>query len=187
MIYLQLFIEFFKTGLFAVGGGLATLPFLYDISERYGWFSAATLTDMVAVAESTPGPIGVNMATFAGFTTGGYLGAFIATFALVLPSYIVILLVTKLLDNFADNKFVKSAFYGIRPVVTAMIAASGYSIIKTALLTTESYFTVTEFFASLNPIAIALFIAVFILYEKFKKHPIFYIVACAVIGMIIKL
>ena len=90
MIYLRLFYEFFKTGLFAIGGGLATLPFLSDMADRTGWFTQAQLADMLAVSESTPGPVGVNMATYVGFETGGILGAVVATLGLVAPSVIVI-------------------------------------------------------------------------------------------------
>ena len=99
MIYLQLFFEFFKTGLFAIGGGLATIPFLNEIAVRTGWFTPEFLGDMIAVAESTPGPIGVNVATYAGFTTAGFFGALLATFGLVLPSYIIILIVGTMLEN----------------------------------------------------------------------------------------
>lgn len=95
MIYLQLFYEFFKAGLFAVGGGLATLPFLHEISEKTGWFSIAELMDMIAVSESTPGPIGVNMATYAGFSTAGILGSLAATIGLVFPSVVIIIFVYK--------------------------------------------------------------------------------------------
>ena len=97
MIYLSLFWEFFKTGLFATGGGMATLPFLYRMSETKGWFTAAQLADMVAVSESTPGPIGVNMATYVGFTTAGIPGSLIATIGLVTPSIIVILIIARIL------------------------------------------------------------------------------------------
>ena len=106
MLYLQLFWEFFKTGLFAVGGGLATLPFLQDMSDRTGWFTHAQLADMLAVSESTPGPIGVNMATYVGFSTGGVGGALIATLGLITPSVIVILIVAAFLKAFRDSKWV---------------------------------------------------------------------------------
>ena len=92
MIYLRLFYAFFKTGLFSIGGGLATLPFLYEMAEKYSWFTEEDIANMLAIAESTPGPIGVNMATYVGIQTGGILGGFWATFALVLPSFIIILL-----------------------------------------------------------------------------------------------
>ena len=128
MLYLQLFWEFFKTGLFAVGGGLATLPFLQDMADRTGWFTHAQLADMLAVSESTPGPIGVNMATYVGFTTGGIGGALVATIGLVTPSVIVILIVAAFLNAFRDSKWVSAAFYGLRPASTGHIAAAGFSV-----------------------------------------------------------
>ena len=115
MLYLHLFWEFFKTGLFAVGGGLATLPFLQNMSDRTGWFTHAQLADMLAVSESTPGPIGVNMATYVGFSTGGVGGALIATLGLITPSVIVILIVAAFLKAFRDSKWVSAAFYALRP------------------------------------------------------------------------
>ena len=127
MLYVRLFWEFFKTGLFAVGGGLATLPFLQDMAERTGWFTHAQLADMLAVSESTPGPIGVNMATYVGFTTGGVPGALVATLGLVTPSVIVILIVAAFLKAFRDSKWVSGAFYGLRPASTALVAAAGSS------------------------------------------------------------
>ena len=134
MLYLQLFWEFFKTGLFAVGGGLATLPFLQDMADRTGWFTHAQLADMLAVSESTPGPIGVNMATYVGFTTGGIGGALVATIGLVTPSVIVILIVAAFLKAFRDSKWVSAAFYGLRPASTALVAAAGISVAPIALL-----------------------------------------------------
>ena len=113
--YPELFLEFFKTGLFSVGGGLATLPFLYEISDRTGWFSHADIADMVAISESTPGAIGINMSTYAGYQTSGILGGITATVALALPSFIVILIVAGFLDKFKGNRYVEAAFYGLRP------------------------------------------------------------------------
>ena len=110
MIYLQLFYEFFKTGLFAVGGGLATLPFLYDMSAKTGWFTEADLTNMIAVSESTPGPLGVNMATYVGYITAKVPGALAATLGLVTPSILVILLIACFLKSFRNNRYVESAF-----------------------------------------------------------------------------
>ena len=108
MLLLTLFFEFFKTGLFAVGGGMATLPFLYDMSARHpDWFTTSQLADMIAVSESTPGPIGVNMATYVGFETGGILGGLIATLGLVAPSIIVILIVARVLKQFRSNPIVE--------------------------------------------------------------------------------
>ncbi|MDE6357246.1 MAG: chromate transporter, partial [Eubacteriales bacterium] len=107
MIYLELFIEFLKIGLFSVGGGLATLPFLNSLIETKGWYTAGELTNMLAISESTPGPIGVNMATYVGFHTGGIFGSLIATFGLVLPSYIIIIIVAHFLQKFSENKYVE--------------------------------------------------------------------------------
>ncbi len=117
MIYLQLFYEFFKTGLFAVGGGLATLPFLYDMADRTGWFTRPQLADMLAVSESTPGPIGVNMATYVGFITCGIPGAIISTLGLVTPSVIVILIIAAFLKAFRHNRYVEAAFLRSAPGV----------------------------------------------------------------------
>ena len=121
MIYLTLFIEFFKIGLFAIGGGLATIPFLFQLTEKFSWFSVEDLTNMIAVSESTPGPLGVNMATYAGIKAAGSLGGVIATTGLVLPSLIIIILISKVLEKFKSNSLISSAFYGLRPAVAAMI------------------------------------------------------------------
>ena len=115
MILLRLFYEYFKVGLFAVGGGMATLPFLYDMSTRTGWVTQAQLADMVAVAESTPGPIGVNSATYVGFTVAGLPGAVIATLGLITPSVLIILAIAILLKSFQDNRIVVTVFRFLRP------------------------------------------------------------------------
>ena len=141
MIYLQLFWEFFKTGLFAVGGGMATIPFLYDLSDKTGWFTHTDLANMIAVGESTPGPIGVNMATYVGFVTGmkdagiptAILGAVTATLGLITPCVIIILIVAAILKSFRNNKYVNSAFYGLRPASTGLIAAAGFSVVASTL------------------------------------------------------
>ncbi|MBQ3281169.1 MAG: chromate transporter [Eubacterium sp.] len=123
MIYLQLFWEFFKVGLFAVGGGLATLPFLEDMAVRTGWFTTDQITDMLAVSECTPGAIGINMATYAGFQTAGVPGAVCATIGIITPAIIVIFLIAKMLKKFQDNKYVQAVFSGLRPASSGLIAA----------------------------------------------------------------
>ncbi len=128
-----LFYEFFKTGLFAVGGGLATIPFLSDMALRRPWFTTEQLADMIAVGESTPGPIGVNCATYAGFNAAGIPGALIATLAVTLPSFIIICIISRVLQKYRDSRLVQSAFSGLRPAVAGLIAASGYSVIVAAL------------------------------------------------------
>lgn len=134
ILLIRLFWEFFKTGLFAVGGGLATLPFLYDLADRTGWFTSQQLTDMVAVSESTPGPIGVNTATYVGFLTAGVPGAAVATLGLITPSVIIILIIARFLTSFGENRYVKGAFYGLRPASTALIAAAGLSVARVVFI-----------------------------------------------------
>ncbi len=134
MIYLQLFWEFFKTGLFSVGGGLATIPFLYDMAARYPWFTAEELANMLAVSESTPGPIGVNMATFAGTSAAGAAGGVVATLALVLPSFIIMLLIAGAMERFRENRVVQSVMKVLRPVSVGLIAAATLTVLRVAYL-----------------------------------------------------
>ena len=128
MIYLSLFYEFFKAGLFAVGGGLATIPFMKEISLKTGWFTLSQLTDMIAVSESTPGPMGVNCATYVGYETAGILGGIIATLGLIAPSIIIIIIISKILEKFRNNKYVDAAFFGLRAASVALIADAGVSV-----------------------------------------------------------
>lgn len=183
MIFLQLFYEFFKTGLFAVGGGLATLPFLEDISQRTGWFTSAQLADMLAISESTPGPIGVNMATYVGFETAGILGSLCATVGLVMPSVILIVLVSKVLEKFRTNTYVEAAFYGLRPASVAMVASAGIGVAMTTLLNlTASGFAVLRW-RELVLAAVILVLTNFV--PKVKKfHPIVFIALAAAVGII---
>ena len=137
-VYLRLYWEFFKTGLFAVGGGMATLPFLQNIGETTGWYTYGDLMNMLAVSESTPGPIGINMATYVGFTVGGVPGAVIATLGEVTPSIIVILIVAAVLHSFRDNKYVNRAFYGLRPASTGLIGAACAAVVLEVLTGVET-------------------------------------------------
>lgn len=187
-LYLHLFWEFFKTGLFAVGGGLATLPFMYDISDKTGWFTHSMLADMVAVSESTPGPIGVNMATYVGFVTGGIPGAVIATVGLVTPSVIVILLIARVLKAFRENQYVDAGFYGLRPCSIGLIAAAGVLVVKLALFNTELYAS-TGAIADLFNVKALILAAVLLAATRYIKklkglHPIVFILASAVIGIV---
>lgn len=185
MLYLRLFYEFFKTGLFAIGGGLATLPFLNDMADRTGWFTRAQLADMLAVSESTPGPIGVNMATYVGFTTGGIPGALIATLGLITPSIVIILIVANLLKAFRDSKYVSAAFYGLRPASTAMVAAAGVSVVLLALLdTSASGLAIFRW----REIALAAVILVLTRWTPKVKdfHPIVFIALGAAVGVLLK-
>ena len=186
---LTLCFEFFKTGLFAVGGGLATLPFLSNMADKYPWFTHAQLADMVAVSESTPGPIGVNMATYVGFRVWGIPGAILATLSLVLPSIIIIVIIAKMMDKYMSNKYVQWAFGGLRPAVTGLIAAAGWSVVELALLDLTN-FNILRFWEGINIPAVIIFALVLFLaqFKKTKKlHPIVFIGACAVLGILLKL
>ena len=133
-IYIILFLEFFKTGLFALGGGLATVPFLYEMMEKYHWFTSEMLTNMIAVSEATPGAMGVNMATYVGYhVTDSILGGILTTLALVAPSIIIICIIAHFLKKFKDSPYIQNAFYGLRPAVTAMIASAGLGIFITTM------------------------------------------------------
>ena len=188
MIYLRLFLEFFKTGLFAVGGGMATVPFLYDMSDKTGWFTYDKLADMIAVSESTPGPIGVNMATYVGFTSAGIPGALVATLGLVTPSVIIILIIAKFLAGFSDNKYVKAAFYTIRPASTALIAAAGVLVLQISLLNTEALGqgggVLGLFDFKSIVLAAIVFIATNFVKSAKKLHPVVFIVLSAVAGIV---
>ena len=188
MILLRLFWEFFKTGLFAVGGGMATLPFLYDMSETTGWFTKAQLADMIAVSESTPGPIGVNMATYVGFTTAGIPGSIIATVGLVTPSVIIILLIARVLSAFRQNKYVDAAFYGLRPCSVGLIAAAGLMVVKIALFDFDLFQHTGRLLDVFNVKALILAAVLLFLTRGFKPlkklHPVVFIAASALIGVV---
>lgn len=190
MIYLQLFWEFLKTGMFAVGGGLATLPFLYDLSDKTGWFTHGDLTNMVAVAESTPGPIGVNVATYVGYTTAGIPGSVIATLGLSLPSLVIILMIAGFLKAFRENKYVDGAFYGLRPASTAMVAASGLTVAAATLLNLSAWTgEIVSAVGVINWKGVVLAIVVYLGTNKFKLtkdlHPIWFIAVSAVVGILL--
>ncbi len=187
MIYLTLFLEFFKIGLFAIGGGLAAIPFIQELSKNYGWITQEQILDMIAVSESTPGPIGVNAATFAGNTTAGIFGGIIATIGVIAPSIIIILIIAHYFAKFSETSIVKSAFSGIRPAVTGLIATVGFEVARTTLLNMEKYNKATNNLLSILDIkAIILFCAIIYLLNKYKKHPILYLVAAAFVGVIFK-
>ena len=191
-LILRLMFEFFKTGLFAVGGGLATLPFLYEMSAKTGWFSTYDIADMIAISESTPGAIGINMSTYAGFTTAGPFGGVCASLGLALPSLIIIIVIAKFLNRFEENKYVQRAFYGLRPASIAMITAAGLNVAEIALLdwTTASFsFFMGDPFnisgPALNLPAIILAVCLFIGMKKLKWHPVVFLAISAVVGIVL--
>lgn len=185
MIYLLLFYEFFKTGLFAIGGGLATLPFLYDIADKTGWFTHAQIADMIAISESTPGPLGAKMAVFAGFQTAGVPGGIVATIGLILPSIIIILIIAKFLKAFRENRYVCDVLYGLRPASTALIAAACASIVKISFFDIELFEQTGKFSDLFTFFSITLAVVVFLLINKFKKiHPIVFIAISGAAGIL---
>lgn len=183
---LRLAFEFFKTGLFAVGGGLATLPFLYAMGNATGWFNAQDVANMIAISESTPGPMGVNMATYVGFTSFGLPGAVLGPLALVFPSLVIIILISKILNKFKESKLVQDVFYGLRPASTGLIIAAGLGVAKIALLRLDQYEITKNITDLLNYKSIVLALVIYLVMKKKDFHPILMVVASAVIGIIFK-
>lgn len=206
MVLLWLFLEFFKVGICAFGGGLATIPFLEELSVTRGWYTLDQLADMIAISESTPGAIGINMSTYVGYTVGftnfngsllmGFIGGLVATLGLVSPSIIIILIICQFLKKFRDSKVVNWAFYGLRAASFGLICNAAYSILKISIINIESFNNVNKenFWPSLGEafvnffdykcLILAIVMGFFIF--KFKKHPIIYIAIAAIIGIIFK-
>ena len=195
MIFLELFVRFFFVGLFAIGGGLATLPFLQSMGETTGWFTASDISDMVAISESTPGPIGVNMATYVGYqigeemgVVGGLAGGLIATLGLITPSIIVIIIVSKMLQKFKDSKYVEYAFYGLRAASIGLVTSACLGVAKIAFFSSEVMAETGSFISAVNYKSIILSAVIFFCITKFKKlHPIVLIIFSAVVGILLKM
>lgn len=187
MTLLLLFYEFFKAGLFAVGGGLATLPFLYDIAAQYDWLPMEAMPDMIAVSESTPGPLGINMATYAGYHAYGVLGAIVATTGLVLPSLIVIIIVANFLKKFQTNPLVQDGFSGLRPIVAALIGAACWQVMKITLFTFDLFEETGNYLDLFNWKTLFFFVLIYVLLKKYKKHPVVYIAGAAVAGIVFQM
>ena len=179
-----LVLEFFKTGLFAVGGGPATIPFLMDMAKKYPWFSMQELSDMIAISESTPGPVGINMATYAGFKTLGMFGGIVSTLALTIPSIVIILIIARFLEGFQENKIVKAVFAGIKPAVTALIAVAVFNIFKVSL------FDISDgaYTPRIASMIIGAVIFILLQVKKTKKmHPALWFLFAALVGIIFRL
>ena len=186
MIYLQLFYEFFVTGLFIFGGGLAAIPFLQQMGEKTGWFTTMELMDMIAIAEATPGPIGVNMATYAGYTVAGVPGSIIASVGLLLPSVTIALIIARFLVRFRDSEVVVSVLYGLRPASLALISVAGIAVFSLVIFGVElQHLSIWHFFL-VDIRALLLAVALFIVTNKLKKlHPIVFLAISAVLGIFI--
>lgn len=187
MILLQLFYEFLKIGMFAVGGGMATLPFLYNLADKTGWFTQAQVTDMLAVSESTPGPVGINMATYVGYTTAGLPGALAATIGVIIPGVALVILIRAVLDKMRSNRYVDGAFYGLRPASTALIAAAGLLVADVTLLHMDLFRQSGRVLdlIDLKSVLLAVVLLIFTRWVKPTKklHPIVFIAASAVVGI----
>ena len=184
MTILRLILEFFKTGLFAIGGGLATLPFLYEMGEKTGWFTAQDVLNLLAVSESTPGPIGINMSTYVGFITSGIPGAVIASLSLTAPCILVILLVIRVLDKFKGSPLVDSVFKSLRPASIGMITAALIAVVKESLLILPNWGGMNTLLSVVNWKGIVLAVALWFIMKKWKTHPIAYIGIAAAVGVL---
>lgn len=182
-IYLKLLFEFSKIGLFAIGGGYATIPFLYQLIYFYHWFSTKDLTQFLAFANIIPGPVGFNLATLIGYKVSGIMGALMAATGIIIPSLIFVLIISKLLKEFEGNKYVKSIFYMLKPTSCAMIAAIGFKLIKDIILTNAENISMY----SIDWKALILFIPLFALSLKKEHSPLFYIGISALAGVIFRL
>ena len=187
-VYFWLAFEFFKTGLFAVGGGLATLPFLREMALRYPWFTMEELLNMIAVSESTPGPIGINMATYSGFSAAGVLGGILATLSLVLPSIIIIIMIASYMERFKDSILIQRGFYLLRAATAGLIGGAIFEVVVISLFNTTAYRATGQLLSFVRWPALSMFIVLLLLIKQFPKvHPIVFILGSAVIGMVLKL
>lgn len=166
-----LFFEFFKVGLFTFGGGYASLPFLYSMIDNYHWFSNSELTQMIAISGLTPGPIGLNMATYCGYTTFGLMGGIISSMALILPMLIITSNVFRLFKKFSENEYVKSVLYVLRPTSCALILSVGVRLFYNLVIQNHDY----------N--AIVLLVILFALSFKLPRNPIYYMVIAGLYGI----
>ena len=173
ILYLHLFKEFFQIGLFSFGGGYATLPFLYDLTQRYNWYTPTELSQMVAVASITPGPVGINVATYAGMKAQGVISAFIATSSEILPSLFIVILVFKLLRKFSDNFYVQSALYALKPTSCALLSVVGVQLLKSNLLVKSN----TQIYA------IIFFVILLTISILKKKDPLWFIGVSSLVGL----
>ena len=183
MIYLDLFLGFLKVGLFAFGGAYGAIPLIRDVVLSYGWLSDEALSYMIAVSESTPGPIMVNLATYVGSTEAGFLGALVATLAVVLPSFIIILLITALLKNAFKNKYVQAVLRGLKPSVIGIVLAMGvYMIAKNCLAEDALKINLRSVIITVVP---AIAVVLYKYFAKKKMSPVTTIFISSMLGMLV--
>lgn len=187
MSLIKLYFEFFKIGLFSIGGGLATLPFLQKLAENYDWLTSNELVNMIAISESTPGPIGINTATFVGYQANGIIGGVISTLGIVTPSILIIILIAHFFNKFNEKPIVQGAFLGIRPAVTGLIASVGFEVLRLSVINIDKFSATNKVIDLINYKEIILFVVVLYLINKYNKHPIIYLAGAAIIGIIFKM
>ena len=183
-MFFKVFFEFFKVGLFTFGGGLASIPFFYDISERLGWFTTQQIADVIAISGSCPGVLGTNMCTYLGFYVDGALGALAASLGFMAPSVMIVLVVSRFIKKFRESKAVNAAFYGLRAASVGLIASALLSVVKISLLNLDAFKlsgSVLDLFCIPN---ILLAVAAFYVMKKWNPHPVFALGACAIVGII---
>lgn len=182
---LNMFLAFFKVGLFTIGGGLVAIPIMQDYVQKYNWITTKDFVDMIAISQSTPGPIGINLATYVGASQYGIFGSIIVTIAMVLPSFIIITIISKFLKHFNENKWVKAVLASIRPMVVGIILAAAYFIASVSFLNLDEAISARSLTRLVDLKAFIVFIIFFILMFKVKKHPILYIVIGGVFGVLL--
>ena len=188
MTYLLLFWEFFQTGIFAIGGGYATLPFIQKMMEWYPvWFGTLRLADIAAISEATPGPVGVNAATFAGYSAAGVPGALIATAALVLPSFVIISLVARALERYRQNRLVSEVFLTLRPAITGLIAAAAWSVVYAALFIGPLSGGLLQAVNWGNVALYAVLLGLLFVPKVKELHPVFFFLAGGIAGALMGL
>jgi chromate transporter len=182
MIYLIIFAEFFKIGLFAIGGGLATLPFLYRLAGTAPWPDASSIPDMLAVAQSAPGAIGVNLSIYSGYRAAGIPGGVLAAVGLIAPAIIIIIIVAGMLRAFKESKNVQAVFTGLRPAAAGLLCAACIPALEVALWNSGA----ETWYRYLRLPQCVLFVVLFVLIRKLKTHPVFYIAAAGALGVVLK-
>jgi chromate transporter len=190
-LYLELFITFFKIGLFTIGGGYAMIPLIQQEVIRHGWLTFQETVDIIAISEMTPGPFAVNAATFAGIKAGGIIGATSATLGVIFPSFIIVIIIAKYSTRFKDEPIVQSALYGLRPAVVGLIASAAFLVARSSLLNIQSnggnqiFSTVNNIIELINWKGVLIFVVTMVSSIKYKVHPILLIVISGVLGIIL--
>lgn len=179
--------EYFKIGTVAIGGGYTVIPFLYYLVEKYKWFNVSEITQMIAISNLTPGPIGINMATFVGIKVGGNIGAALTTIAFLIPSMIIVCSLSKFLKNNKENKYINSIMYGLRPAAVALIGVAGLKIMNTTCFNLHAFkisHNIWDFISLKSLILLAVFSIIGL---KLKKNPMILIAIAILVGLVVKI